>query len=128
TGKLAACFACHKLGDTGVKVGPDLAGIGARLNREQLLESMLEPSKTIAPEFQVWIAQTKSGETISGFVAERGDAEATLRLATGQLRKVKTNELKSMKPQPISLMPEGLVSFLTPQEVADLLAWLTELQ
>lgn len=129
TGKLAACFACHRIGETGAGLlGPDLAGIGKRLNRRQLLDSLTKPSATIAPEYRVWILELKNGESLSGYLVEQTEASTSLRLATGQVQEISATEILSAKPQPVSLMPEGLLDLLVEQEAADVLAYLESLQ
>ncbi len=128
TGKLAACFACHQFVGQGRNLGPELSGIGQRLNRSQILEGLLHPSKTIAPEYQVWNIETKDGEYHSGFITKRSKQFLELKLATGQSARVPTAQIKSNKPQTMSLMPEGMLNLITEQEAADLLAYLATLK
>jgi putative heme-binding domain-containing protein len=128
TGKLAACLACHQLGDTGRNLGPELTHIGARLDRRQLLESLAEPSKIIAPEYRIWNVETRDDESHSGFLVNRTAASLTLKLATGQPTTIPTGQIRSDRPQALSLMPEGLLNYLTEQETADLLAFLVSLR
>ena len=124
TGKLASCFACHRVRKKGGELGPDLDQVGARLNRQQLLESLIHPSKTIVPEFRTTVIETQSNEILTGFVVEQNSDHLTLKLSTGQTRSISAEEIKTTKPQSLSLMPEGLLNLLTEQEAADLLAFL----
>lgn len=128
TGKLAACLACHQLNDFGRDLGPNLSAVGARLNRSQLLESLMQPSKTIAPEYRVWNIETKNGEYHSGFITNRDRNAVDLKLATGQTARIASNQIKSSKPQSMSLMPEGMLQMMTEQEAADLLSYLSSLR
>ncbi len=128
TGKLATCLACHQLNNTGRNLGPNLGDVGKRLNRAQLLQSLIHPSKTIAPEYQVWNVETRAGEIHTGFIAQRTDKFIELKLATGQTQRVDHEQIKSNKPQSLSLMPEGLIHLMTEQEAADLLAYLLSLK
>ena len=109
-------------------LGPDLSEVGKRLNREQLLESLTQPSKTIAPEYRIWTVETKGGEILGGFVETPAGTELKLKTVTGEARSLPVNEVKSQSPQPLSLMPEGLLNLLTGQEAADLLAYLESLR
>jgi len=124
-GKLGACFACHRLGNDGLDFGPDLSEVGSRLDPGKLLESLIDPSKVIVPEFQLWTVETTGGEILSGFLLERTDEKLTLQSGPGMVRSITAPEVKSSRPQPLSAMPGGLLDFLTTQEAADVVAWLT---
>jgi len=127
-GKLASCLACHSAGTGGGALGPNLNGVGSRLSREQLLESLTDPSRTIAPDYRVWTVETRHGELHSGFRRPSGDDTWILALATGQELAIPLSEVRTARPQPQSLMPEGLLTQLSEQEVADLLAYLESLR
>src|SRR5689334_2890902 len=73
------CAKCHRVQPGKDTVGPDLSKIAAKYNRAQLLESILEPSKTIDPNFVAWIVQLKSGDVLNGIIAARSDTEIVLR-------------------------------------------------
>ncbi|HYF37185.1 MAG TPA: PQQ-dependent sugar dehydrogenase [Prosthecobacter sp.] len=128
TGKGAACLACHFVNGTGRDFGPDLSKVGARLTKEQLLESMLAPSKVIAPEYLPYVVETRDGQSQAGFLVKRDADALTLKLATGQTQTWPKSNIKSQKPMPMSLMPEGLLQTLTAQEAADLLEYLGSLK
>ncbi len=128
TGKMAACLACHLVNGTGRDFGPDLSKVGARLNREQLLESIHQPSKTIAKGYETWMLTLKDSTQQTGFLVHRGDHDVTLKLATGQSLTVPNAQITSQKLQPASLMPEGLLQAMTEQEAADVLAFLASLK
>ncbi len=128
SGKMAACLACHLVNGTGRDFGPDLSKVGARLNREQLLESIHTPSKTIAKGYETWMLTLKDGTQQIGFLVQRGEEDVTLKLATGQPLTVPNAQITSQKLQPASLMPEGLLRAMTAQEAADVLAFLASLK
>lgn len=128
TGRAAACLACHIVKGTGRDFGPDLSQVGTRLNKEQLLESILHPSKTIAPGYAAYTATLKDGTQQLGFMLKQSKDEITLKLATGQSLTLPTKDTASLTALPASLMPEGLLQSLTAQEAADLLSYLKELQ
>jgi len=128
TGKTAICLACHFVNGTGRDFGPDLSKVGARLSRELLLESLLHPSKVIAPEYLPQMVETKDGQTQVGFIVRQNEGGLTLKLATGQTQTFAKAEVKSQKPLPMSLMPEGLLQSLTAQEAADVLEFLSSLK
>lgn len=124
TGRLAACLACHRLGGSGLAFGPDLDGVGSRLDRRALLDSLLEPSRAVAPEWLPWTFQLRSGESLVGFVRRRDGEGVVLRHAPGEERRLSHAEIRSASPGTGSAMPEGLAESLSDQELADLLVWL----
>lgn len=128
TGKMATCLACHLVNGTGRDFGPDLSYVGARLTREQLLESIHTPSKAMAKGYETWTVALMDGTQQTGFLVHRSDKELTLKLATGQPLSIPNAQIISQKLQPLSLMPEGLLQAMTEQEAADMLAFLSHLK
>ena len=122
------CRNCHKVGQDGKAVGPTLDGIGKRYSRGEILENILEPSKKIDPKFQTWLIQTDDGKILSGLLESRTDEAVTIREATGKLLTVSVGNIELMVAQNKSLMPELQLRGLTPQDAADLLAWLASLK
>lgn len=128
TGKMAACLACHILNGTGRDFGPDLSKVGARLTREQILESLHQPSKAIAKGYETWVLTLKDGSVQTGFVVNPGDTAVTLKLPTGQPQTFERTQIRRQKVEPMSLMPEGLLQAMTEQEAADVIAFLAGLK
>ena len=127
-GKLAACYACHLISGTGRDFGPDLSKVGARLQREQLLESLLHPSKVIAPGYTALTVEMRDGTTHAGFIVKEVTHDLTLKSATGETALLMKSDIHQQTRLPASLMPEGQLQSLTAQEVADVLAYLTSLK
>ena len=123
-GKLATCFACHFIDGTGRDFGPDLSKVGARLNKAQILESIAQPSKVIAPGFAAVTVVMKDGSVQTGFMIKEEAQALFLKTATGQTLTLKKDEISKQTKLPTSLMPEGLLQSLTAQEVADVIAFL----
>jgi putative heme-binding domain-containing protein len=124
----AQCKTCHKAGDVGETVGPDLTKIGAKYNKATLLDQILEPSKTIDPQFVTHSLETKDGRIVTGLIVEKGGQEIVLRDAQGKTVRVPRAEVESLVPQSRSLMPELLLRDLTAQQVADLLEFMESLR
>ena len=124
----AQCKSCHKAGDVGENVGPDLTKIGAKYDRAALLDQMLEPSKTIDPQFIAYLLETKDGRVVNGLLVEKNAREVVLKDAQGKTVRVPVVELEQLVPQSRSLMPELLLRDLTAHQVADLLEYLTTLK
>jgi putative membrane-bound dehydrogenase-like protein len=119
------CFACHRIDGRGEAVGPDLSHIGSAMKRVKLIESILEPSKEIAPAFVSWLITTRDGKQHTGVIVEEG-ANSTLTLADtqGRLTVLKITDIEERVAQPTSIMPAELHAQMTRQEFLDLLAFL----
>ena len=118
------CGKCHKIGDRGVALGPELTTIGKTRPREDLLESILEPSRRIEPKYAAYIAHTTDGRTFTGLLMKRDDKEVVLRDGQNKEIVLAGTEVEELKPSRISLMPDGQLACLTAQEAADLLEYL----
>jgi putative heme-binding domain-containing protein len=124
----AACHTCHRVGDQGRNVGPDLTKVGAIRSGRDILESVLVPSATFAQGYDSYEAVLKAGESVSGALARETEEWIVLRQASGAEVSVRRAEVESLQPSKLSLMPEGLLQALTRQEAADLLAFLQDLK
>ena len=67
----AQCKTCHKAGDVGESIGPDLTKIGAKYDKAALLDQILEPSRTIEPAYVTHLVETKDGRIISGLFVQK---------------------------------------------------------
>ncbi len=123
-----ACKNCHRVGSDGKALGPDLTEIGKKLSRGQILESILEPSKTIDSKYQMWLVETSQGHVHTGILVERTDRVVTLRNAEGAEIRVATKDVEQFAAQPKSLMPELQLRDMTADQVADLLEYLASLK
>jgi uncharacterized repeat protein (TIGR03806 family) len=124
----AQCKTCHKAGDVGENVGPDLTKIGTKYNKLTLLEQILDPSKTIEPQYTTFLLETKDGRVLNGLVLERSKDAVVLKDAQGKTIKTPSADVDRLVPQPRSLMPDLLLRDLTAQQVADLLEFLAGLR
>ncbi len=122
------CKNCHRVGELGTAIGPDLNQIGKRLKRSQILESILDPSKNIEPKFATWLVETTDGLVHSGLLVKRNDKEVVLRNAQNKEIQIAADNIEEMFPQRKSLMPDLQVRDLTAQQVADLLVYLESLK
>ena len=122
------CRTCHRIGSEGPDVGPSLDGVGRKLTRPQLLESLLQPSKTIDPKYATWTVVTEGGDVYAGLLVEKTTAGVTIRDAQNRLHSVVAAEIQQLEQQPQSLMPEQLLRDMTRQEAADLLEFLARQQ
>ncbi|MBI1372775.1 MAG: c-type cytochrome [Phycisphaera sp.] len=121
------CFACHRYGNEGGAVGPDLTGVAGRFSPRDLLESVIEPSKEISDQYGAVIITMDDGSTVYGRIVNlSGD---TYRVNPDMLDPknmvgVDRRKVKSITPSPVSMMPPGLLNVLEQDEVLDLVAYL----
>jgi putative heme-binding domain-containing protein len=127
-GKLASCQACHVIHGQGRHFGPDLSRVGAQQSPAQILESLLAPSKVMAPLYRATLIEQRDGASHLGFVRARGASEIVLSVPGGQSVKIRLAEIAAEKAVSHSLMPEGQLQGLTLQEAADLVAYLASLK
>jgi putative heme-binding domain-containing protein len=123
-----ACSNCHTTDGKGGKAGPDLFAIGDKFGRDDLIEQILFPSKTIAVGFTTTVIRTKSGDLFTGIVKQSSEQSIGLMGADGKLVQIKTSDIDQKRNTDISLMPEGLEGSLTQQQFADLISYLTTLK
>ncbi|MCI0684520.1 MAG: HEAT repeat domain-containing protein [Gemmataceae bacterium] len=118
------CLKCHVLNGLGEKIGPDLTGVGNRFARVYLIESILEPNRTIAPSYETLQVQLQNGRVVSGVrMAETPDA-LTLGDLKGDKHIIPRKDIDAVRPLPVSTMPEGLERGLSSDEFVDLIAFL----
>jgi putative heme-binding domain-containing protein len=116
---------CHRVDGRGGKIGPDLSTIGRALNRPRLIESVLTPSKEIAPMFVTWQIVTRDGKVRTGVIVEETfDSKITVADAQGKLEVLLRQDVEDRAALPTSLMPDNLHEQMTPQEFLDVIAFL----
>jgi putative heme-binding domain-containing protein len=122
------CVKCHRVGEQGERIGPDLTGVGSRFPRIYLIESVLQPSRSITPGYQTFLVSLKSGRVVTGVKITETDNSLTLGDNKGDKLVLRKTEIEEQRPHPLSLMPEGLEKQLTGDEFVDLIAFLVSLK
>ncbi len=124
------CVNCHRVNGTGSTFGPELSQIGKK-ERTHILESLLDPSKVIEPQWQTYLLETTDGKVYTGLLKSKSDTEVVLNLPGDKEIKeirVATGKVERLAPQAKSMMPELLLRDLTAEQAADLLAFLMSLK
>jgi putative heme-binding domain-containing protein len=127
-GAKAACAACHRVGNDGGTVGPDLTKVGGVRAGRDLLESVVLPSATFAQGYETYKVDLADGRTAAGVIARRTADGVVLRDATGAEVRVPAAAVERMTRDRTSLMPDGLAQTVTPDELRDLFAYLRSLK
>ena len=123
----AQCLRCHAVRGAGGIVGPDLAGIGKRLTREQLLESIVFPNQTIAVGFENATLVLKGGANHNGLVKSETATELILDSPEDGKLTLKKSAIEK-RIRGLSAMPEGMDKLMTRRELRDLVEYLAGLK
>lgn len=117
------CAQCHRSGDLGAEVGPNLSDMSHR-SVEDLLSNILDPNMAMNPAFVAVTAELQDGEQETGILTTDTAASVTLLQAQGRSVEIPRRSLARLRSEGRSLMPDGLEAGLTPQELRDLIAFL----
>lgn len=121
----ARCRACHDLSDAQQSTGPTLRAIAKKYSKaSELLQHILQPSLKIEDPFASYIVLTDDGKLLTGLVVRQSDTEVILRTAERKTLRIARDSIDEIQRSPRSLMPERILSDLTAQEAADLIAYL----
>ncbi|QDU20525.1 PQQ-dependent sugar dehydrogenase [Urbifossiella limnaea] len=118
------CAKCHKVGERGTAVGPDLTAVAKTRSRAELLDSLLNPSARVEPQFAAYLVRTTDGRQATGLLVRRDGEQVVVRDAQNELKTFAAGDVEAVQPSRLSLMPEALLAGLTPQQAADLLTYL----
>ncbi len=120
----AACNTCHKLGYGGGQLGPDLTSIGRVRNRRDLLEAIIFPAASLVRGYEPVSIEMEDGQVHSGIIKGEDATEVVLAPDAIRTLHLARTSIASIQPSPVSPMPNGYATLLTPQELADLLEFL----
>lgn len=116
------CSACHTLFDQGGKLAPELTG-SQRSSLDYLLDNIVDPNAVVWDQYKATYFETSDDRLISGVVLRENESTVTIQTPTG-IETLPQKEISSRRKSELSLMPEGLLDTLQPQEVIDLIAYL----
>ena len=124
----AQCARCHSVAGEGGRIGPALDRIASRRAPEFIMESILEPSREIAPEYEAVAVATKTGQVITGLRVNETNFSIQLHEENGRFHSLLKRDLDELKVLKKSLMPENFAEVLTVKELHDLFAYLMILE
>ncbi len=122
----AVCSTCHEVSREGAHFGPDLTNIGDIRSRHDILEAIVYPNASFAREYETSKIIT-AGASYSGIIKEQTPAAVVIETAPGQTARIPRADITAIEPQNVSMMPPGLDRLLSPEELSDLIAYLTSL-
>lgn len=122
----AQCIQCHRLGNEGGSIGPELTAAFSKYSRRDVLESIIEPSKVISDQYQNYIVVKKDGDSVTGKIVDETGDKVVIQpnpLAPERIE-IKKPEIAERKPSKVSPMPQGLLNQFSKDEILDLLGYL----
>lgn len=122
-----ACVVCHRAAGQGMDVGPELITVKNK-GRSALLTAIVDPNKEVAAQYMSFEVRTRSGEAYLGIIAEDTATQLTLRMPGGATKTILRADVLGSSSEGRSLMPEGLETGLTTQDMADLLTFIETLK
>ena len=122
----AACATCHIANKLGIEVGPNLATVSTR-TPEDILVHVLDPNREVAANFVNYTVATIDGRAVTGLIAEETSSAVTLKRAEGATEVIPRDRIEQIASSGKSLMPDGLENGHSPQDFADLIAFLKSL-
>ena len=120
----ALCAACHKHGELGQEAGPDLTDVAQRFGRNDLLDAILTPSKSISDQWASVEIVTRGKKMVAGVIVSEDANTVVVQPVGAKPVSVPVKDIESRKAATVSPMPEGLLNALTLREISDLLAFL----
>ncbi|GMV99175.1 MAG: hypothetical protein AMXMBFR84_03140 [Candidatus Hydrogenedentota bacterium] len=125
-GEKVGCSTCHAVGNEGGTLGPDLTAIGTIRSAHDLLEAILFPSASMVPGYEPFRIDTDF-EMYVGVIGRDTPEAITLRTGVNQDTRIPREDIVTMEPHNVSIMPEAMDQSLTQEELIDLIAFLQSL-
>lgn len=120
----AQCAKCHRYGDSGENMGPDLTSVSRRFTKQEILQSILFPSHVIPSQYATRVVLTSDGRSFAGLVGAGAEGEKVVLQADGRKVTISEDNIDEIVPSRVSAMPDGLLDELSLEEIADLFAYL----
>ena len=122
----AQCIKCHRFGDRGDGIGPDLTSVSRRFQKKEILESILFPSAVISDQYASKVVRTVDGRSFAGMAAANPDGSLVILQSDGRKLTIEKDNIDTVVTSKKSAMPEGLLNNLTLEQIADLFAFLNQ--
>jgi putative membrane-bound dehydrogenase-like protein len=119
------CSSCHRKGDSGNNIGPDLSKIDQKLDKVGLFEAITRPSSSLVFGYETFTLSTKSGDSFYGFILSENDKNITIKDLAGKQYSILKKDILKKEMDKNSIMPDAASFQFSDQEIADLLTYLT---
>ena len=123
----AICAACHVFGREGGNIGPVLSGVGA-MGTEAILRNLITPNAAMEPGYRIFRVEKTDGSIVEAFFVSEDKKAVVIRLPGAADQRIERKDIRSTKYLRRSLMPEGLLDTMTPEQVSDLFAYFRTLK
>ncbi|MCL6260169.1 HEAT repeat domain-containing protein [Aquiflexum sp. TKW24L] len=120
------CMRCHAYDDMGGNVGPSINGIGRKLSRQEILESLIDPSKRIAPGYGIAMLELNNGRAINGVLEKETNSSVLIKMGNNPDTLIQKKDIKTQK-MAASSMPD-MKAILSRREIRDLVSYLVTLK
>ena len=124
---VGSCYKCHRMSGQGGIVGPDLTAAGNRFTTRDLVETLVDPSKSISDQYEATIFAMKDGRTVTGRVVNLAGKQYSVQpdmINPDGIVKIKVADIEESKASSTSPMPNGLLDTMTRDDILDLIAWM----
>ena len=124
---VGSCYKCHRMSGQGGIVGPDLTAAGNRFTTRDLVETLVDPSKSISDQYEATIFAMKDGRTVTGRVVNLAREQYWVQpdmINPDKMVKIKVADIEESKASSTSPMPNGLLDTMTRDDILDLIAWM----
>ncbi len=118
------CSGCHKVGNKGNSIGPDLTTIGKKFDKNALLDAIINPSAAIVFGYESWLVNTKDGTSVYGFLLSQNKQAIVIKDLAGQKHIIPLQKVGTKEKQDKSLMPDPVTMGLKEQNLANVTAFL----
>jgi putative heme-binding domain-containing protein len=121
------CFSCHRIGNTGSRVGPDLSDIGLLRSPAALQRTLVDPTSAMMPINRPIRIVLKNGRTITGRRLNEDTYSVQLIDAQEELHSIAKSDMRTYTVETRSTMP-SYAETLNAEELADVIAYLLTLK
>ena len=121
------CTSCHRVGERGIKFGPELSGIGSKLSKDGLFRAVIYPDEGISHGYSGSLVRLQDGSEVMGIIVNQTESEIQINQPGGVINSYNMSQVTRIEGSPRSLMP-SLAPVMKKQELIDLISYLSSLK